>query len=119
MLRIRQEHYDSYLGKKIGLSRDRIVSKLRAVRPRETYLFPDDQLKALCSRGMVKAARYGIAREANIYYFVAAMLLCGERFDQDPALPWAQNVLNNQSLDEEIKARLLALEVVVHTRKGL
>jgi hypothetical protein len=119
MLRIRQEHYDAYMEKKIGPIRDEIVLALRKRLPQETSRYSEQELKLLCNSGIVKAARYAIDSANGVYHFVAVMVICGHEFDTDPRRPWAQQILFNKTIGEDDKAAMLALHVVLETGKGL
>lgn len=54
------------------------------------------------------AASYGISSETNMFAYLNLMLFLGEDFDQDPALPWAREILLDETLNEdEAVARLV------------
>jgi hypothetical protein len=119
MLSIRPAHYKAYLDETIGESRARIMQALRKQLPEATRRYTDADLSALCDRAIHRAAAYGISTELNIYYFAGAMILCGEQFEDDPRRTWKHDFLADRLMDQDLKAKLLSLNVEVETGKGL
>jgi hypothetical protein len=54
-----------------------------------------ENLRDFVRAGIVKARRYGFVEPAGISGFVDLLLVLGETFDIDPALPWAAGVLSD------------------------
>lgn len=57
-----------------------------------------EELAALIRHGVNKADAYGIARELDVVTFVEFMVRYGRAFYSDPNLPWAVQVLQDQTL---------------------
>lgn len=48
--------------------------------------------------GIQRSASYGITTEGDVRRYIELMVRFGADFDQDPELPWASSILNNQAL---------------------
>jgi hypothetical protein len=52
-------------------------------------------LQQLIQTGILKARTHGLAADADVCRFIDMMLVLGESFDSDSALPWASAVLQD------------------------
>jgi hypothetical protein len=118
-MKIRPEHYEAYLDSRVGQARRRIAAAVRRQLPQQTADVSEENLLELCDRAMHRCAGYGIGTENNIYYFACAMILCGEQFEDDPVRTWKQDFLEDALMDQDLKGKLLALNVEVETGQGL
>lgn len=119
MLRIRTKSMDAFRSGGIAAARRKIVAALRESRPVETARYGPAELEALCDRGILRADRYDIGTEYNVYVFVGAMLVFGEDFDTNERTKWSRDVLNDAHVDENAKATLLEMRILLETERGM
>jgi hypothetical protein len=119
VFKIRQEQMEAYWDERIGESRSKIIRALQRSLPDLTFNSSEIELKELFRRAIYKAAKYGIGTEANLYRFVAAMLVFGEDFDVNPKTGWSQEFLCDPLIEEDHKARLLELRIAIETGRGI
>ena len=80
---------------------DRMVLHLRRVFPDDARMLRDETLRPLIRRGMERAAGWGIELEFGICLYLHVVLQLGEAFDEDPSLPWARAMLEDERWDPE------------------
>ncbi len=95
--------------------RAKFIAVMRRKLPQHVESHSDAELNTLCDKGIVTAARYGIATEYNAYVVVAAMLVLGRDFDAYRGADWAKNILDDMQLSEGVKAKLIELRVFTDT----
>jgi hypothetical protein len=54
----------------------------------------------------LRAREYGFGVELDVAQYILAMRALGMRFDEDPALPWARDLLTRRLLPAERVGRL-------------
>jgi hypothetical protein len=98
MLTIRKEQLAAFgpLGKKAF--EDRMIAHLKKVFPEQCGPLDAPKLRELIQHGTQRAASYQITSERDVCKFIDLTILYGRDFDKDPALPWAQSVLQNQAI---------------------
>lgn len=83
------------------------VAYLRETFPQATTGATDDALIAQVLDGCDRAARYGLDTELEAMGFVDLQFRLGPAFDEDPAMPWAAEVLADDDLSPEAKVATL------------
>lgn len=63
-----------------------LVAGLRLDHPGETAAIPEAQLMALGAEGFTRALGYGLARTADVAWFLEMMLTCAPDFDRYPPI---------------------------------
>jgi hypothetical protein len=92
-----------------------MVGHLRQFFPTLSADWPAADLRQFIRAGMTKARSHGFHAPDEMAGFVDLMLVLGEAFDQDPALPWAQGVLTDPG-PASAAARLESLRHFAHER---
>jgi hypothetical protein len=87
---------------------DRLAAHVRALYPEAVWSTPPEDLRRRLDAAVTRALGYGLATEAQAAYFVELTFLLGERFDEDPAYPWAREILDDASLGGDAKKAALA-----------
>jgi hypothetical protein len=82
---------------------ENVIAHLRRVWPEECAAMGDEGLEAFVARGMAKCERYGIETEYDVGRFCDLMLLLTPDFDEDPNIPWAQDILTSPGFDGRVK----------------
>ena len=80
----------------------------------------DQELTEFIERGAIKAEKYGLTSEYNVYRFLAALLVFGETFDNDfTNASWTKDFLFDPTIDQDHKARLLELRIAIDTSRSV
>ena len=74
---------------------DRMITHLRAVFAEACAARGEVELRALITLGIERAAGWGLELEYESCLYLHVMLALGERFDEDPGLPWARAALES------------------------
>jgi hypothetical protein len=82
---------------------ENVIAHLRRVWPEECAAMGDEGLEAFVARGMARCERYGIETEYDVGRFCDLMLLLTPDFDEDPNIPWAQDILTSPGFDGRVK----------------
>jgi hypothetical protein len=98
MLTIRKEQLAVFgpLGKKAF--EDRVLAHLKKVFPEQSESLGEPKLRETIQYGTQRAAAYRITSERDVCKYIDLMVVCGRDFDKDPAHPWAQSILQNESI---------------------
>jgi hypothetical protein len=98
MLTIRKEQMSVFgpLGKKAF--EDRMLAHLKKVFPEQSEALREPELRETIQYGTQRAVAYHITSERDVCKYIDLMILYGRDFDKDPNHPWAQSILQNQSI---------------------
>ena len=98
MFTIRKEQTAAFgpLGKKAF--EDRVVAHLKKVFPAQSEALGEPTVRETIQYGTQRAAAYRITSERDVCKYIDLMIFYGRDFDKDPNHPWAQAVLQNQTL---------------------
>ncbi len=77
--------------------------RLQHVFPAKCQYVGEDRGAALIADGIASAARYGITGERGLTLFITLMFVLGIGFDDDPLLPWASAILNDDKITQQKK----------------
>lgn len=98
MLTIRKEQMAVFREPAINDYVKRTVVHLNERFPEKCEALGEPKVRELIRYGIGRAASYGITAEGDVRRYIDLMLMFGPDFDQDPELPWAASILNNQAL---------------------
>ena len=81
------------------------INRARAdlTKAEECAAMGPDGLEAFVAYGMAKCDRYGIETEYDVGRYCDLMLLLTRDFDEDPNVPWAQDILTSPGFDGRVK----------------
>ncbi|MCM3874998.1 MAG: hypothetical protein NEA02_01120 [Thermoanaerobaculia bacterium] len=119
MLTIRSEQSEALRKNALKPVREKFIAILRRNLPDQTARQGDAALDALCDKGIMKASRYGIETEYNVYVFIAAMVVLGEDFDRSEKTAWSREILTDVKMHQDLKAKLLELRVLMDTKTDI
>ena len=77
-----------------------LVEHIRQYHPEQHSALSTDEVLEAVRYGIRRAAAHGITREQDITRFVDVMMVLGRDFDDEPRLPWAKQILQDESLGE-------------------
>lgn len=81
---------------------DRTYAHLLEYFPRHCTLIGEPQMREAIRFGWRKAGSYELTVEPCVRSYIEFMCLLGGRFDTDPLLPWAAEILNDRSSSDQI-----------------
>jgi len=102
MLKIRKEQYEE-LGK-VSLKRfeDSMVEHIREFFPEQYDALGETVVRNVIEYGVDRAEAHGFETEPDVNMYIDLMLLLGSNFDTDPQLPWAAEILQEESTEDEL-----------------
>jgi hypothetical protein len=115
MLTIRSEQSDALRRSALEPTREKFILILKRKLPEQTSKQSHEALHTFCDTGILKASTYGIGTEYNVYVYIATMLLLGKDFDTNPKTTWSSEILHDQRMDQDLKAKLIELRVLMDT----
>lgn len=74
-----------------------LVTRLKVIFPEKCDYVGELGLRRLIQRGIKQASAYQITDRRGVAVYVGLMFMLGSGFDEDPQLPWAAGVLNDES----------------------
>jgi len=75
-----------------------VLRRLRTIYPQKCDHVGEDALRSLVILGFEQSKKNGLTTYPGISLYIALMFAFGHRFDHDPRIPWAVNLLNNEHL---------------------
>lgn len=115
MLTVGSEQFEALRKSVLKPVRDKFIVILRRNLPEQAARQSDAALHALCDRGILRASRYGIETEYNVYIFIAAMVVLGEDFDTSEKTAWTRELLADLRVHQDVRSRLLVLRTLMKT----
>jgi hypothetical protein len=106
MLRIRKTQMEALSAEMVVGFTGRMESYLLAAFPEWCGAMGGDELRAFVAHGVLRAREYGFGVELDVAQYILAMRALGMRFDEDPALSWARDLLTRRLLPAERVGRL-------------
>lgn len=119
LLRARKMSYAS-LEKSISgnLTQD-IDTILISLYPQQYHILTESSRNSLTDLGRSSAESYGLKTREGILIYIMLMFMLGSSFDRDPLHPWAEDVLQGDSLYPVVKARRLYEAIIVRLDQAL
>lgn len=81
----------------------RLLNHFARFYPHEVEQLGREQFLKLIGLGISRAAGYGFNQQREVGLFINLMLMLGCDFGRDPQLPWAQESLNDERLDDSFE----------------
>ena len=103
MLVIRRAQMDALARSAMEPFVENVIGHLRRVWPEECAAMGEEGLEAFVAHGMAKCERYEIETEYDVGRYCDLMLLLTKDLDEDPNIPWAQDILNSPGFDGRVK----------------
>ncbi len=95
MLRILREQVTELERAELEQYRERVLSQIRDILPTSWAFHGEEGCASLVDRGIARAARHGGKSEQDVFRYVSLMLVLGADFEDDPALPWVREILDD------------------------
>jgi len=92
VLVIRHEQMDAFRERAEAECLVTLEELLRESFPLDASRLTGDELRAVVRLGMERSRAHGGVATRDMYLFLAVMFMLGSGFDEDPQLPWAQDL---------------------------
>lgn len=98
MLKIRKEQYEE-LGK-IALKRfeDSMIEHIKEFFLEQYEISGEPTIRNVIQYGIERAENHGFTTERDVCLYINTMMLLGSNFDTDLQLPWASQILQDESI---------------------
>lgn len=100
-IRMSSQQMDAFKAVRIEQFIDSVVPHLRECFPEACDELGEQDTRALVRYGTDLAESYGIDREVCVCEFIDLMFVFGVEFDRDPELPWASEILQDETIQEQ------------------
>src|SRR6266446_4895926 len=100
MLKIRADQMDALSNAAVVTFEQRVAAHLRRFFPDACQRLNDAGLLERIRYGISIAATYGIVTECGVCKYIDVMFTLGWQFDCDPQLPWAHEILIDDSVED-------------------
>jgi len=81
---------------------DRMLAHLKDFAPNHSKILTEDEMRMVIRHGIKKAESHGFTLERGPRIYTELILMFGSSFDADPQLPWAADVLSDETMTNEI-----------------
>lgn len=109
MVIIRQKQIEALAQPGLEDFKDRTTVYLFELFPDECEELGFDAVRDIVRYAIEVSRTYGIVRKFHVCLYAELMFVYGLDFDQDEGLPWAQEILADESLSED-----QAMEALIH-----
>ncbi len=103
MLIISKKQIDAFKNIKGPSFEDSALGHLRGSFPKRCEILEESALRSIIKFGRNRANDYDFHTERGMILFIDLMFLFGSRFDEDPQLPWAEDILTHADTESEIE----------------
>lgn len=102
MLRIRKEQNEE-LGK-IALKRfeDNMVEHIKEFFPKYYEIHEEPLIRKVILYAVDRAESYDLITERDLCFYINLVFLLGSNFDTDPQLPWAAEILKDETITDSV-----------------
>jgi|SRR4030042_868798 len=111
MLIIRQEQMEKFSQVMIKHFEDLMVDHLKDFSPEKIQTLGEAAVREVIHYGIVRAKSNDFVTEVHISKYIELMVLLGQDFDKDPDIPWAGEILRNQTISNAEKINLIHQQI--------
>jgi hypothetical protein len=98
MVLIRPEQVTVFEAAALRNFEDRMVEYLPQFAPRHFKILTEDDIRRIIRFGREKASSHDLILDRSMRLYVEMMILLGSGFDTDPQMPWAEEILTDESM---------------------
>ena len=80
-----------------------MVEHLNATFPKHSAAIGDDKIKEVVNLGVARAGKYGFTQRGPVRFYIEMMCIFGSDFDTDRQLHWAETVLTNENITDQME----------------
>lgn len=103
MLKINKAQMEVFEKAALRSFEDRMVEHLRYFAPKHFKILTEDQIRDVIRNGMKRAESHRFTSERSLRIYTELMLMLGSGFDSDPQMPWAAEMLNDETVTDEVE----------------
>ncbi len=103
MLKIRSKQVKVFEQAAIRNFEDRMIEHLKKFTPKHFKILTEDDVRGIVRDGWERAKGHRFTSERSVRFYVELMLMLGSSFDTDPQMPWAAEILNDETLSDEVE----------------
>lgn len=108
MLKIQEEQYEE-LGKiTLKSFEDSMVEHIKEIFPEQYEILGEPAIRCVIQYGVEQAENYEFITERDVCLYINTMFMLGGNFDTDLQLPWAADILKDETITDSV-ARVDAL----------
>lgn len=96
---------------------DHMLTELWKLFPEKFKVLGKPVLHDLIEQGLGSAKKYNITNERGLMIYIGLMFMLGSGFDTDPQLPWAIEILNDNSIKDQATRVELLYNTAISTLK--
>ncbi len=101
LVKYRKRTLDSLWKPASGSLADQAIVQMENLYPEKYEAIGEEHSRRLVQYGIETCAGFGITQDRGVAILVVMMFLMGSGFYYDPIYPWAEEVLNDDSIDTE------------------
>ncbi len=118
MLIIRQHQMETLQRAALMGFENRMVAHLNHFFPDECAAMEESGTRQIIRYGIERAGHYGIVAERDVCKYIDVMVVFGPDFDTDANLPWAVEILSDETItDNKGRVDLLVTSALTHAAK--
>ena len=102
MFKIRAEQMAEFDKARIPGFADYVVHHLKSFSPPHAKTMGEQGVREFAQSGLERANEYGFTRTGSVGLFVEMLILLGVKFDTDLQYPWAAEILNDNTIKDEL-----------------
>lgn len=103
MLVIRKEQYERLNSSAAEGFEASLVRHIQEFSPRHMEAIGDEAVREAVKYGVESAKKYGFTLRGPVRFYVELMVMFGSEFATDPFLPWADGVLTNEAIKDQME----------------
>lgn len=100
---IRKEQMEALEDAQRDAFETRMLARLRQYFPKHPEFLEERQLRKLIRLSVERSASYGMSSERSATLYLDLMCVLGAGFDQDPLLPWTQEILQDPAFPSQVE----------------
>ena len=103
MVTIRHDQMQAFSEAAARSFEDRMVVHLEKFFPQQCKALGEQRTRDVIRLGIERAARHDIDVEYDVCRYIDLMFVFGERYDEDPAWPWASRILGDKGASQRAR----------------
>jgi hypothetical protein len=101
MLQLRTEQMEVFRQAAVQNFEDRMVKHLKEYFTKPCDALGEAEIRRIIHFALEQIRSYGMMSEGSVNLYLDLMFMLGRSFDKDPQLPWAAEILNDESIVDE------------------
>ncbi len=101
MLKIRSEQVQVFEQAAVRNFEDRMIEHLKKFARKHFKILSEAEIRGIIRYGWERANTHRFTSERSVRFYVELMLMLGSSFDSDPQMPWAAEILGDESMLDE------------------